>query len=247
MNQSSIDNKAARQTDASPALPRRLLAEFLGTALLLAVVAGSGIMGEQLATVGSANPAAITGLALLANSLATGAGLFVLIMLFGPVSGAHFNPVVSLVAMLQRQLSPRAFAGYVSAQILGGVSGILATHAMFNLALWQASAKVRSGGHLWWAELVATFGLVLTIQGLSRRQAALPAIAASVALYIVAAYWFTASTSFANPAVTLARSLTDTFTGIRLQDVMGFILAQGVGALLALGCSRLLFAEQAAA
>ena len=253
MSRASVNNDGANQPDSRPTLPRQLLAEFLGTALLLVVVAGSGIMGEQLAMVGSANlaasssPATITGLALLANSLATGAGLFVLIMLFGPVSGAHFNPVVSLVAMLQRQLSARAFAGYVSAQMAGGVCGILATHAMFNLTLLQASGKVRSGSHLWFAELVATFGLVLTIQGLSRRQATLPAIAASVALYIVAAYWFTASTSFANPAVTLARTLTDTFTGIRLQDVTGFILAQGIGALLALACARLLFAEPAVA
>jgi glycerol uptake facilitator-like aquaporin len=218
---------------------RALFAEALGSALLLAIVAGSGIMAEQLA---GGNVA----LALLANSLATGAGLFVLIMLFGPISGAHFNPAVSLVACLQKQLSVPTMLKYCVAQIGGAVSGVWATHLMFDLAVQQSASKIRSTSNLWWAEFIATFGLILTIQGFSRRKLALPACAAMVALYIVAAYWFTASTSFANPAVTLARSLTNTFTGIRLADVAGFIVAQYAGALCALACARALFAESPA-
>lgn len=217
-----------------PPLSRLLLAEALGTALLLAMVAGSGIMAEQLA---SGN----TALALLANSLATGAGLFVLIMLFGPISGAHFNPAVSLVACLQGDLSVKRLPAFIAAQAAGGLCGIWATHLMFNIPVWQTALKPRSGGHLWWAEFIATFGLVLTIQGASRRQVPLAGCAAMVALYIVAAYWFTASTSFANPVVTLARSMTDTFTGIRYQDVAGFVVAQLTGALCALACARHLF------
>lgn len=237
---------------ATPALARRLLAEFLGTALLLAIVAGSGIMAEQLAGIaGGANAAGTaagqSALALLANSLATGAGLFVLIMIFGPVSGAHFNPVVSLVAWLQRQLPGRDCLTYLLAQCCGAITGVLATHAMFNLALWQHSAKVRNGGNLWWAEFIATFGLILTIQALSSRKTELPAIAASIGLYIVAAYWFTASTSFANPAVTLARSFTDTFTGIRMQDIAGFMVAQAAGAMGAMACAKALFTQPASA
>jgi glycerol uptake facilitator-like aquaporin len=211
-----------------------LLAEALGTALLLAMVAGSGIMAEQLANGNAA-------LALLANSLATGAGLFVLIMLFGPISGAHFNPAVSLVACLQGQLAPTRLLAFVAAQTSGALCGIWATHLMFHLPLWQTSFKARSGSHLWWAEFIATFGLILTICGATRRQLTLASCAAMVALYIVAAYWFTASTSFANPVVTLARSLTNTFTGIRYQDVAGFIVAQLAGAMCALACARQLF------
>lgn len=219
---------------------RVFAAEALGSALLLAVVAGSGIMAEQLA---GGNVA----LALLANSLATGAGLFVLIMLFGPVSGAHFNPAVSLVACIQREISVPTLFGYCLAQIGGAISGVWATHLMFDLAVQQSASKIRSSSNLWWAEFIATFGLILTIQGFSRRKLPLPACAAMVALYIVSAYWFTASTSFANPAVTLARSLTNTFTGIRLADVAGFIVAQYAGALCALACAKGLFAENAAA
>ena len=216
---------------------RILFAEALGSALLLAIVAGSGIMAEQLAAGNQAQ-------ALLANSLATGAGLFVLIMMFGPISGAHFNPAVSLVACLQREISVTTLAAYCAAQIGGAISGVWATHLMFGLAVQQSSLKVRSGSNLWWAELIATFGLVLTIQSFSRRKLPLASCAAMVALYIVAAYWFTASTSFANPAVTLARSLTNTFTGIRTADVAGFIVAQYAGALCALACAKALFEEQ---
>lgn len=217
-------------------MARPLLAEALGSALLLAIVAGSGIMAEQLANGNQAQ-------ALLANSLATGAGLFVLIMIFGPISGAHFNPAVSLVACLQRQISVSTLVGYWAAQIGGAISGVWATHLMFDLAVQQSSLKARTGAHLWWAEFIATFGLVLTIQSFSRRKLPLASCAAMVALYIVAAYWFTASTSFANPAVTLARSFTNTFTGIRVADVAGFIVAQYAGALCALACAKGLFAE----
>ncbi|MEN9864511.1 MAG: hypothetical protein RL748_101 [Pseudomonadota bacterium] len=217
---------------------RAYAAEALGSALLLAIVAGSGIMAEQLALGNVA-------VALLANSLATGAGLFVLIMLFGPISGAHFNPAVSLVACMQKQIGVSTLLGYCVAQIGGAVSGVWATHLMFDLAVQQSALKVRSGGNLWWAEFIATFGLILTIQGFSRRKLPLASCAAMVALYIVAAYWFTASTSFANPAVTLARSLTNTFTGIRLADVTGFIVAQYAGALCALACAKALFEESA--
>jgi glycerol uptake facilitator-like aquaporin len=217
------------------ALRRALYAEALGTAFLLAIVVGSGIMGERLA-------GGNTAIALLANSIATGAGLFVLIMLFGPISGAHFNPVVSLIVHLQGELPRLAFGTYIVAQVLGALAGVWIAHAMFGMDLLQLSGKLRTGGSQWWAEFVATFGLVLTIVGASRNQAQPPAmIAAMVALYITAAYWFTASTSFANPAVTIARSLTDSFAGIRPADVAGFILAQGAGALCAGWCGKRLF------
>jgi glycerol uptake facilitator-like aquaporin len=205
-------------------LARKLVAEGLGTALLLAVVVGSGIMGEHLA-------AGNVALALLANALATGAGLVALILMFGPVSGAHFNPVVTLSEAWQGNVPARAVAPYVLVQLAGAFAGVAATHAMFDLPAFTASAHARTGGALWWSEALATFGLVGTIIGVSRtRPGATPF---AVAAYIVAAYWFTSSTSFANPAVTLARAATDSFAGIRPADALGFILAQLAGGTLA--------------
>jgi len=203
---------------------RRVAAEFAGTALLLAVVVGSGIMGERLA---GGNVA----IALLANSIATGCALVALILVFGPVSGAHFNPVVSLALAASRRHAWTDLPAYVMAQFAGAVIGVWMAHAMFGEPLLQLSAKMRPGAALMFSEAVATFGLLLTILGCVRHRPA--AVPYAVALYIVAAYWFTASTSFANPAVTLARSLTNTFAGIRPQDVPGFIGAQLVGAALA--------------
>jgi len=216
---------------------RALAAEGLGTALLLAMVVGSGIMGQQLA---GGNVA----LALTANSLATAGGLFMLITVLGPVSGAHFNPVVTLSELLAGQLCARGALGYIAAQLAGAVLGVWAAHAMFGLPLLQASQHVRSGPAQWWAEAVATFGLILTIAGGVRH--ARERVPALVACYILAAYWFTASTSFANPAVTLARSLTDTFAGIRPVDVGGFVLAQVAGGLVGMGVARWLFSEHGA-
>jgi glycerol uptake facilitator-like aquaporin len=205
-------------------LPRRLVAEALGTGLLVATVVGSGIMAESLTT--------DIGLALLANTLATGAMLVVLISTLGPLSGAHFNPVVSLVFALRQELSPRHAGLYAVVQVLGGVMGAMAAHAMFALPILQWSGTVRTGGAQWFSEGVASFGLIAVIlAGLRFERKAVPML---VGLYITAAYWFTASTSFANPAVALARSLTDTFAGIRPLDVPGFILAQSIGALVAL-------------
>lgn len=195
---------------------RQLVAEALGTALLVAVVVGSGIMASRLTE--------DTALALLANALATGAGLYVLITVFAPVSGAEFNPVVTLLGLMQGRHRPFAALLRIIAQVGGGAAGTILTHAMFGLALVQAGATVRSGGPQWLAEGVATFGLVLAILGAGTRAAPV------VACYITAAYWFTASTSFANPAVTIARALTDSFAGIRAVDAPGFILAQLVGA-----------------
>lgn len=204
--------------------PRRLVAEALGTALLLAVVVGSGIMGERL----SGGNVAI---ALLGNTLATGAALVVLIWVFGPISGAHFNPAVTLVAALRRELPVALALAYPLAQILGGIAGVWTAHAMFGEPILQVSTKLRSGGDQAFAEVVATFGLLATILGVSRfRPDSTPM---AVGLYITAAYWFTASTSFANPAVTVARSLSDTFAGIAPASAPAFILAQLIGALLA--------------
>lgn len=203
---------------------RRLLAEGLGTLLLLAVVVGSGIMAERLA---GGNVA----LALLANALATGAGLIALILTFAPVSGAHFNPAVTLAEACLGQLGWRLVLPYWLAQVTGAVLGVMLAHAMFELPLLAASSHVRSGGGQWLSEAVATFGLLAVIIGCSRsRPTATPF---AVAAYITSAYWFTASTSFANPAVTLARALTDSFAGIRPEDVAGFVTAQMTGALLA--------------
>jgi glycerol uptake facilitator-like aquaporin len=212
--------------------PRRALAaETLGTLLLLATVVGSGIMAERLTGDGA--------LALLCNTLATGAILFVLIIVFAPISGAHFNPAVTLTVFLDRHIGPRRAFAYVLAQIAGGVLGVFLAHAMFGSAIFAWGVKTRSGLGQWLSEGVATFGLVLTILNLQR--ARLETVAAAVALYIVAAYWFTASTSFANPAVTLARSLTPSFSGIRPADAPFFILAQLTGALLARLCGRQVF------
>ncbi len=203
----------------------RLTAEFTGTAMLLAIVVGSGVMGERLANGNEA-------LALLANSLATGFGLFALILVFAPVSGAHFNPLVTLAAWSRRNLPARTALGFAVAQTCGAVAGIMLAHAMFDLPLLSAGEKIRTGTGQWLAEATATFGLLLTIFGATRY--GIPTLAGAVGSYIAAAYWFTASTSFANPAVTIARALTATFAGIRPADVGGFILAQLVGALVAL-------------
>lgn len=199
---------------------RRLAAEGLGTALLLAVIVGSGIMAQSLA------PDA-PGLALLANSIATGTALFGLITFLGPISGAHLNPVVTLVAVWSRDISWRAALLYGPSQMIGAIGGVWLAHLMFAEPMLQVSTHLRSGPGQGLSEIVATFGLVLTILGTTRARPG--AVAAVVALYIVAAYWFTASTSFANPAVTIARALTDTFTGIAPSSVLPFILAQILG------------------
>lgn len=213
-------------------LARRLVAEGLGTALLLAAVVGSGIMGEQLAQ-------GNTAVALLANTLATGAVLVVLITVFGPVSGAHFNPVVTLAELWHGRIHRTGALSYMGVQFLGAILGVAAAHLMFGQPLFAASQHVRSGGGQWWSEFVATFGLLATILGVARHRPAFVAVA--VGCYIVAAYWFTASTSFANPAVTVARSLTDSFSGIRPADVPGFMLAQLLGASAANWLFRWLF------
>ncbi len=211
-------------------LARRIGAEACGSLLLAATVIGSGIMAERL----SQGNAAV---ALLANTGATVAVLAVLIALLAPISGAHFNPAVSLVLLLRRQLSPSATAGYIVAQVLGCCLGAFLAHAMFELPLLQTSLRARTGFAQWLAESVATFGLVLVILGCRKPRDA-PWL---VAGWIGAAYWFTASTSFANPAITLARSLTDTFSGIRPSDVPAFVMAQLFGAMLAMAAHRLLF------
>jgi glycerol uptake facilitator-like aquaporin len=203
-----------------PSLGRRIFAEWLGTAFLLAAVVGSGIMAERLA---GGNIA----LALLCNTIPTGAILVVLILVFGPLSGAHFNPAVSIAFAVRRELPWSMAAVYVVAQIIGAVVGVWAAHLMFALPVWQFSITSRAGTGQWLAEAVATFGLLLTIFGCAARSPA--AIPYAVGLYIVSAYWFTASTSFANPAVTIARSLSDTFSGISPSDVFAFIAAQLLG------------------
>ncbi len=214
---------------------RRLLAEALGTAMLLATVVGSGIMAENLA---GGNVA----IALLGNTIPTGAILVVLIWVFGPISGAHFNPAVTLAFLVRREIAAGMAAIYVVAQIIGAVLGVLAAHAMFDIDIVQTSTKVRTGGAQWFAEGVATFGLVLTILGTLRWGTKI--VAAAVGLYITAAYWFTASTSFANPAVTIGRTLTDTFSGIQPAHAPAFIVAQCVGALVAVFlCGRLIREE----
>jgi glycerol uptake facilitator-like aquaporin len=206
-------------------LPRRLFAEALGTALLLAAVVGSGIMGVRLA---GGNVA----LALLGNTVATGAVLVVLITVFGPISGAHFNPAVTLVAVFRREMPWRPAAAYSLAQFLGAVLGVWCAHLMFGEPLFQLSTTLRAGPAQAFSEAVATFGLVATILGTVRFRPDFTPMA--VGLYITAAYWFTASTSFANPAVTIARSLSDTFAGIAPASVPTFILAQLAGALVAM-------------
>jgi glycerol uptake facilitator-like aquaporin len=205
-------------------LPRRLAAEALGSGMLVATVVGSGIMAESLTK--------DVALALLGNTLPTGAILVVLIAIFGPISGAHFNPAVSLVFALKRELTPRDALLYITVQIIGGIVGTMMAHAMFALPLLDASLKIRAGGAQWLAEGVAAFGLVATI--LAGLRFDRPAIPWLVGLYITAAYWFTSSTSFANPAVAIARSMTNTFSGIRPADLPGFIAAELSGAIVAL-------------
>jgi glycerol uptake facilitator-like aquaporin len=201
---------------------RRLAAEALGTGLLVATVVGSGIMAEKLA---GGNVA----IALLGNTIPTGAILVVLILALGPISGAHFNPAVSLVMAINGGLRWREFGPYLTAQIVGGCLGTLAAHGMFDLPLLQLATKARTGPAQWFAEFVATFGLLVTILAVARHR--IEAVPLAVGLYITAAYWFTASTSFANPAVTIARSLTNTFAGISAGDAPMFVLAQVLGAL----------------
>ena len=212
-----------------PSLARRAFAEWLGTAFLLAAVVGSGIMAEKLA---SGNGA----LALLCNTLPTGAILVVLILTFGPLSGAHFNPAVTLAFALRGELPWSIAAVYITAQVAGAIIGVWVAHLMFELPLWQLSITVRTGAGQWLAEAVATFGLLLTIFGcLARTPADVPY---AVGLYITAAYWFTASTSFANPAVTIARTLSDTFAGIAPAGAAAFIAAQLAGMLAAVALGR---------
>lgn len=213
-------------------LAQRIVAEGLGTAFLLAAVVGSGVMAAKLSGGNGA-------LALLCNTLPTGAILAVLILTFGPVSGAHFNPAVSIASALRGELPARAAAVYIAAQIAGAVAGVWAAHAMFDLPVWQISLTVRTGPGQWLAECVATFGLLLTILGCAARTPS--ALPYAVGLYITSAYWFTASTSFANPAVTIARSLSDTFAGIAPTGVVAFIAAQLVGMLAAVVLGRWLW------
>jgi len=203
---------------------RRVAAEALGTAFLLAAVVGSGVMGERLA---GGNVA----IALLANTLATGAMLVVLILTFGPISGGHFNPAVTLALAIERSFAWKEVPGYLGGQFIGGMAGVAGAHLMFGLPLFFASSHARHGGAQLWSEVVATFGLLCVIFGCSRFRPS--AVAVAVGAYITAAYWFTSSTSFANPAVTLARCVSDTFAGIRPGDVPGFVGAQLVGALAA--------------
>jgi glycerol uptake facilitator-like aquaporin len=220
-------------------LSKRLAAEGLGAGLLVATVVGSGIMGERLA---GGNVA----LALLGNTLPTGAILVVLILALGPISGAHFNPAVSLVMGLRKEHPWREFLPYAAAQIVGGCIGTLVAHGMFELPLLELAVKARSGPGQWFAEFIATFGLVVAILAVSRFRS--EAIPVAVGLYITAAYWFTASTSFANPAVTIARALTNSFSGIAPADVPMFIVAQLAGALVGLAImSWFFFTEPAPA
>jgi glycerol uptake facilitator-like aquaporin len=207
-------------------LSRRLLAEFLGTAFLLIAVVGSGIMGERLA---DGNVA----IALLANSLATGGALIALILTFGPISGAHFNPAVSIALAARGEFLWKEIPSYAAVQIVGAIVGVAAAQAMFGLPLLEFSMKARPGFDLMWSEFVATFGLLaVIISGVRFRPEAVPY---AVAAYITGAYWFTSSTSFANPAVTIAREFTNTFAGIRPEDVLGFIVAQVVATIFAIG------------
>lgn len=217
-------------------MQRRLMAEWLGTFSLLATVVGSGIMAENLA---GGNVA----IALLGNTIPTGAILVVLITIFGPISGAHFNPAVTLSFALQKEISPRDASLYVVAQITGGVIGVFAAHFMFEIDILDASTKVRAGPGQWMGEFVATFGLVGTILACLRARP--DAVPMAVGLYITAAYWFTSSTSFANPAVTIARGFSDTFAGIQPADVSAFIVVQLVAAVLATGFFKWLLADEA--
>ena len=217
------------------ALKRAIWGETVGSFMLFATVIGSGVMAEKL----SGGNVAV---ALLGNTLATGAMLFVLITMLGPVSGAHFNPAVTLVMRLRKEINTPTALAYLVAQIAGGVAGVWAAHMMFELPLWQVSHHIRSGPGQWLGEGIATFGLLLTILGtVQNRPAWVPA---SFAHYITAAYWFTSSTSFANPAITIARSLSDTFAGIAPSSAPGFILAQTMGALAAYAAAQTLFSTK---
>jgi len=216
-----------------PALPQRAFCEWLGTAFLLAAVVGSGIMAQKLA--------GDDALALLCNTLATGAILAVLILIFGPLSGAHFNPAVSIGFALRSELPWSEAAVYIAAQVLGGLVGVWVAHLMFELPVWQFSITERTGAGQWLAEAVATFGLLLTIFGCAARRP--DSVPYAVGLYITAAYWFTASTSFANPAVTMARSLSNTFAGIAPAGVAAFVVSQFAGMLAAVVLSRWLWRE----
>jgi glycerol uptake facilitator-like aquaporin len=218
--------------DAS--LARRLVSESLGTAFLLAAVVGSGIMAERLS-------GGNTALALLCNTLATGAVLIVLITIFGPISGAHFNPAVTLYFVLRRRMRPAVGLMYAALQLAGAVAGVAAAHAMFGMPILEISHKLRDGPGQWFSEFVATFGLIATIAGSLRYAPASTPLA--VGLYISAAYWFTASTSFANPAVTIARTLTDSFAGITPHSAPGFIAAQTAGTIAATLVSGWLFSR----
>jgi glycerol uptake facilitator-like aquaporin len=218
-------------------LRQKLAAEFTGTGFLVGTVVGSGIMAERLSD-------GNVGLALLANGVATGAILVVLIIMFAPISGAHLNPAVSLVMRLNGTLGTTEFFAYVASQLVGGVVGVMVAHAMFAEMLFQFSGTERNGAPQWLAEVVATFGLVLTI--LLTLRARPGAVGPCVGLYIASAYWFTASTSFANPAVTIARAFTNTFSGIRPVDAGPFLLAEIIGAVLALYVARLLLARNTA-
>ena len=214
---------------------RAILAEAVGSFFLFAAVVGSGIMAEGLA---GGNVA----IALLGNTMATGAMLFVLITMLGPISGAHFNPAVSLVMALRREISARACIVYVLVQLVFGIAGVWAAHLMFDLPIVQFSTKVRAGTGQWAGEAIATFGLILTILGTARHRPEW--IPASVALYITSAYWFTSSTSFANPAITVARSLSDSFAGIAPANIPGFVVAQLAGAFSAMLVGRFLFSPR---
>jgi glycerol uptake facilitator-like aquaporin len=215
-----------------PSLGRRIFSEWLGTAFLLATVVGSGIMAQKLA---GGNVA----LALLGNTIPTGSILVVLILIFGPLSGAHFNPAVTLAFAWRGELPWSDAVVYIAAQILGAIAGVWAAHLMFELPLWQFSTTARTGAAQWFAESIATFGLLLTIFGCAARTPA--AVPYAVGLYIIAAYWFTASTSFANPAVTVARSFSDTFAGIAPSGVIAFVAAQLLGMAMAVVVSNWLW------
>jgi len=215
-----------------PSLGRRIFSEWLGTAFLLATVVGSGIMAQKLA---GGNVA----LALLGNTIPTGSILVVLILIFGPLSGAHFNPAVTLAFAWRGELPWSDAVVYIAAQILGAIAGVWAAHLMFELPLWQFSTTARTGAAQWFAESIATFGLLLTLVGCAARTPA--AVPYAVGLYIIAAYWFTASTSFANPAVTVARSFSDTFAGIAPSGVIAFIAAQLLGMAIAVVVSNWLW------
>lgn len=211
------------------------LAEFIGTAFLLATVIGSGIMGETLAN-------GNTAIALLGNTIPTGAILFVLITILGPISGAHFNPVVTIAFLFRSEITRQDAVGYVAVQIMGGMIGVWVAHAMFDMSIFQTSQKLRSGPAQGFSEIIATFGLLMVIfGGIRHRVDAVPAL---VGMYITAAYWFTASTSFANPAVTIARTLSDTFAGISPANAPMFIVCQIIGMFVAVGVAKILFTPQ---